>query len=482
MDTFSLIRNSLASTLDDATKAGLAPADIEVGRIVTAVQVVVDVLTPPDGGRYIVGFSDITTAATQLGARKITVSSKPLTDRSLSTVEKAVVIATFAAHEIGHTLVTRPRRDRIAAHNPKSGYHAVANLADDIILEPYMVERFPILQDAFAFTGLWVLRTTAKSVPMVAALPPRPETHERFNVLLDATRYGDDAPIIWDVSALADKAWGRAWADRLLAARLTDHVTFLALCDEAWERIRTIEPDEDEPDESGDEPGEDEGDEPGDEPDGDDGEGEDDESDDEPTDDGDGQGEDEDADDDEQDGDDDSDGGDDATDEDGPDGESDEDADDDERDPDEDGGDEPGGDEPTGKGKGKGGDESDEDEDADDDERDPEGGVKTGKRGDDIDQNDEPIDWDDDKPGDGEDEGHGETPTKPGQNGGGNAEATVRDEDDFNTDEVEQSTHDQSEPDERDWNAREWDEKVRTYASTTVTAFGRHGSLSTDWQ
>ena len=275
MDTFSIIRNALAASESDPDKVGLDDHTITTGRILAAVQTVVDALTPPDGGRYIVSFMDIGTAGTSLATRRIVVSSKPLHDRSLSMVEKAVVIATFAAHEIGHTLVTRPRGNLIREHNPHTGYHAVPNLADDLILEPHMVDRYPILEDAFAFTGLWVLRTTAKDLPKVERVTNN--TTDRFNLLLNASRYPDLPDIVFpDAASIAERDWSRDWASRLIALRLTDHSGFIALCDEAWERIReTVEPqpepepepepeeaeddEQDEDDESETEPGEDEG-------------------------------------------------------------------------------------------------------------------------------------------------------------------------------------------------------------------------------
>src|SRR5215471_15275814 len=164
LTTFSVVQKALDATLDDPDREGLNTQQVEYGRVMSAVQVVVDALTPPDGGRYIVGFADIQTAQTGMNARRIVVSSRPLRDQSLSMVEKAVVIATFAAHEIGHTLVTRPRGTLVSDHNPHSGFHAVANLADDVILEAWMADRYPILRDAFAFTGLWVLRSTSPSL------------------------------------------------------------------------------------------------------------------------------------------------------------------------------------------------------------------------------------------------------------------------------------------------------------------------------
>ena len=261
MNTFSIITNALAESENDPDKAGLDEYTIMVGRVIAAVQKVVDALTPPDGGRYVVALADISTAGTSLGERRITVSSKPLNDKALTLIEKAVVIATFAAHEIGHTLVTRPRDGAAQKHNTHSGYHAVANLADDIILEPFMADRYPILKDAFAFTGLWVLRTTSPVLPKVHTMQRSMSTPERFNVVLSATRYPDLDDIVFsDDVTKAERDWSRGWAQRLGALRISDHAGFLALCDEVWERIREEAPEEapepiiEEPEQGGDEP------------------------------------------------------------------------------------------------------------------------------------------------------------------------------------------------------------------------------------
>jgi hypothetical protein len=497
MNTFTLVQRALDATLDDPEKQGLNASEIETGRIVGAVQTVVDALTPPDGGRYIVSFADIATAQTSLGERRIIVSSKPLRDGSLSLVEKAVVIATFAAHEIGHTLVTRPRRDLVEQHNRHSGFHAVANLADDIILEPVMVDRFPILADAFTFTGEWVLRATAKQpLPKQHRLTADMTTADRFNLLLSATRYGDIADIVFaDAATIAERDWSRAWADRLIAAPLDDHDTFLAICDEAWDRVRstadvepepeievepvTVEVDAEESDEDEDGDGED-----GEQ--GDPGESDEDEQDGDP---GESEGDDEDGDGGESD--DDTDEGDDTTD---------------------------------GDGEGESDTESDTDESSDegDDEGDSDGesdgeGDEDGDDATDGDANDGPLDFDEDNDGDESDgtDGSGEsdgdigedsdaTGTDPADGdesddetaagndvpddangGGGNNtadDAPLRDEDDFDKDEVDESMHDSAEKDPYDWDGQRVEQAVRTYASTTVTAFGRHGSITTTWE
>ena len=102
----------------------------------------------------------------------------------------------------------------------------------------------------------------------------------------------------------------------------------------------------------------------------------------------------------------------------------------------------------------------------------------------------EGADWDDvegeseDKPT--SDDGHidgGDPADGDSTGGGGNAEATappLRDEDDFNKGEVEQSMHEQAEQDPWSGGSRV-EQAVRTYANTTVTAFGVHGTLPTEW-
>lgn len=476
MNTFTLVQRALDASANDESKAGLGENQIETGRVLSAVQTVVDALTPGNGGRYVVAFADILTAQTALGDRKIIVSSKPLHDASLSLVEKAVVIATFAAHEIGHTFVTEPKRGLVTAHNPHTGFHAVANLADDIILEPFMIDRAPILEDAFTFTGLWVLRTTAKgSLPKREYLKRGMSTPERFNLILSATRYGDIDEIVWHPSAVRERIWARSWADRLISARLNDHDTFLSLCDEAWERIRSEadvppEPEpEPEPDQPGTEPGESgSGEEDG--PDDDEDEGE--------SEPGEGEGDGEPQDGDGQPG---GEPGDDGA------GEGDE--------PGEGDGDE--GEDGDGSGDGDGESESDGDGTGDGDGDDatesgePEGGVGVGKPGDDMpDLNQIDRDWDDDTEAEGEgtDEEFGnasESTPDDAVGGGGDAnadDATLRPEDDFDTDEVEESMHDSAERTPYDWNAQRDDEAARIYASTTRTAFGKHGSMSTTWE
>jgi len=454
MDTFSIIRDAIAASDGDTQKEGLHADVIEAGRVVGAVQSVVDALTPPDGGRYVVGFADISTAATSLAERRIVVSSKPLRDTSLSMVEKAVVIATFAAHEIGHTLVTRPRKSRIVEHNPKSGYHAVANLADDIILEPLMTDRYPILADAFAFTGLWVLRNTAKELPKVHRMRKDMTTAERFNVVLSATRYADTTDIVFaDGVTIAERDWCRSWSDRLVALRLTDHDGFLAACDELWDHIRAEADEEEQPQPIVDEP------EP--EPTDEDGEDEDEDGEDEgpePTDET-GQPSDED-------GEDEGPGGSQPTDEEGTDEDFEQSDDVDFGEDDADDGEDDG---PTDDGDGEGKDESDGtdgDGESSDiaDESDAEGEGKDGTDG----------ELGDDAESDG---GHGDD--EDGEGGGGNPD--LRNEDDFDKDEVESSMHDQSERPPYDYEADRADEQVRQFASTTSTAFGRHGRLITEW-
>jgi len=441
MDTFSIIRDAIAASEGDTSKSGLRADVVEAGRIVDAVQTVVNALTPPEGGRYVVGFADISTAATSIAERRIVVSSKPLRDLSLSMVEKAVVIATFAAHEIGHTLVTAPRKGRIAAHNDKSGYHAVANLADDIILEPHMTDRYPILADAFEFTGLWVLRNTAKELPKVHRMRKDMTTAERFNVVLSATRYGDITDIVWaDATTAAERDWCRAWRDRLIALRLTDHDGFLATCDELWERIRSEAPEEEQPDEQ-----------PPpiiDEPEGN-------------------PGQDEDGDDESDDGEDDGPGGEDE-------GE--------------------GNPQPTDE-DGEGEESFEQDENPDFDDATDDGGEGEGE--DESDGTDEGVgvkseiaddsDAASESKGEGDDGEMADDAESDGDHGdddegeGGSGNPDLRNEDDFDKDEVETSMHDQSERPAYDYEADRADEQVRQFANTTSTAFGAYGRLSTEW-
>jgi hypothetical protein len=457
MNTFSLITQSLAASEadEDRNASTLGRDTLLAGRVLLAVQTVVDTLTPPDGGRYVVAFADIGTAATMLGERRIIVSSKPLHDNSLSLTEKAVVIATFAAHEIGHTYITRPRgtvvKDRAdAAGFPFSGYHSVANVADDIILEPFMVERYPILADAFDFTGMWVLRSTKPTFPVVRTVEAGQKTADRFNLMLSATRYGDIPEIVFSGErAIEERDAHRDWARRLIALPTTDHAGFIALVDECWHRICQPEPPQVEeppitcgPTGPGPKPepkdGEDEGPtQPGDEPSDEDGEDE-----------GKGKGKGEDDDDEPTDEPGDEPGGEDG---DGEDGEDDE--------PTDDG--QPGG------SKGKDGDQPTPDFGDEDDDEDGEDG------------DGEPKPDDDGTPkGDGESHGEsGDDEDHGTSDGGGDPHA---DGSDFDENEVDASTHTNATSDDS-WEGAQVEKQVREYNGTGSLAFGNHGKVIVHW-
>jgi hypothetical protein len=398
-----------------------------------------------------VGFANIGTAGTDLHALNIFVSSKPLYDQSLSLIEKCVVITTLAAHEIGHTHVTAPRKDLIGAHNASSGFHAVANLADDIILEPFMTERFPILADAFEFTGLWVLRNGKGPFPKVYRMKRDMTTADRFNVILNGSRYGDVPEVVFIGEAAAERDWSRDWARRLIASPLKDHDAFLALVDEAWVRIREEAPEDEQPEQ------------PPiiDNPEGESGEGEG-----EPDD-----------------GDEDTDEGDDATDgepnggegEPGDPNDAPRDWDDDDADADDGDGEADGSD-----GEGEDGDEPDGDTGSGDSK---DGEPSDGETNDGDEQGDEPGESNDgeSKPGESTDVEDGEQGTGDGdEGGGGGAASSVRDEDSFDKNEADESAHEQSQS--RNTPRDEATEQaVRTYASTTVTSFGKHGTMTTVW-
>ena len=454
MDTFSIIREALRkSESDPAAHAGLSHDEVIAGRVIAAVQTVVDALTPPVAGRYVVGFANIGTAGTDLHALNIFVSSKPLYDQSLSLIEKCVVITTLAAHEIGHTHVTAPRKDLIGAHNPSSGFHAVANLADDIILEPFMVERFPILADAFEFTGLWVLRNGKGPFPKVYRMKRDMTTADRFNVILNGSRYGDVPEVVFVGAAEAERDWSRDWARRLIASPLKDHGAFLALVDEAWVRIREEAPEDEQPEQP---PIIDDGESSteGEPENGDEG---DDEGDDGSTD---GEGDDE------------SDhGDDDATTRDPNDAPRDWDDDDDDADD---------GDGDGSDGEGEDGDEPDGDTGSGDSK---DGEPSDGETNDGDEQGDEPGESNDGESTSGEstDVEDGEQGTGDGdEGGGGGAASSIRDEDSFDKNEADESAHEQSQSRNTPRDTAT-EQAVRTYASTTVTSFGKHGTMTTVW-
>jgi hypothetical protein len=281
-------------------------------------------------------------------------------------------------------------------------------------------------------------------------------TAERFNVVLSATRYGDIADIVFvDTVTLAEKTWSRDWAKRLKALRLTDNDGFIALCDEAWNHIREEadeEPLQDDQSGQGDEPDTDEGD-------------EDDESE--------GQSGDQ------------SQPGIDEDEDEADEGESGESEGDDEGDGASDESEDGEGDEGDASGESEsgseGGSEGDESDGTTDSGESMDGASESDAQGEG--EGGEPTDANAEKDASDDDHASGESGGVDGKGGGGNAEAKAppRSEDDFAQSEVDQSMHEQSEKDPYDYSARKAEQAVRTYANTTVTSFGVHGSLPTEW-
>lgn len=240
--------------------------------VLDAVQRVVDALTSPEGGRYVVSLSDQGAASGNLLTKRIVITYKPLTDKRLNLAQVTEVMTGLSTHEIGHTIVS-PVTQKVLDErfSDASGVDPLAkffaNVADDHKLEVYMTARFPGIGGSFRPTAEWVTRqygVAGKLFKMSGDL----DLVGRTNLAIAAFRY--PFAVRWVRNALTrrEREWWQDWAARYATTGVDEDAIEAALR-EGLTRLGA--PDLSDPEEQ---PGEDESDEPGeDEGEGEDGEG-----------------------------------------------------------------------------------------------------------------------------------------------------------------------------------------------------------------
>lgn len=239
--------------------------------VLDAVQRVVDALTNPEGGRYVVSLSDQGAASGDLNGKRIVISYKPLTDKSLNLAQVTEVMTGLTTHEIGHTVISlitkKVLQERFAdasGVDPLAKF--LANVADDEKLERYMTARFPGIGGSFRPTLEWVTRqykVDQKVFKMSADL----DLVGRTNLAIAAFRY--PFAVRWVKNALTrrEREWWQAWANRYaetgededaIEALLREGLTRLGAPDlsDPEQPEQEQESDEGEGDEQGDESGE----------------------------------------------------------------------------------------------------------------------------------------------------------------------------------------------------------------------------------
>ena len=244
MDTFSLIRNALAQTENDPDKAGLDAVHHRAGRILAAVQTVVDVLTRP------------TAAGTS--------------SRSPTSPRRARLSPSGASSSAASRCTTRAsrwsRRRSSSRRSPlmRSGTRWSPDRArcwSRSTTPTPATTRSPTSPTTSSLSRTWSSGTrscgTRSTSPACGSFGPRqslprsngsPHDHatERYNLLLHATRYGDIPEVIVSGDAALQSVTGAGLGGRLIALRSPTTVASSPCATRSWERIREEAP-EDEP-------------------------------------------------------------------------------------------------------------------------------------------------------------------------------------------------------------------------------------------
>jgi hypothetical protein len=228
----------------------------DIAEVLEATQRVVDTLTPPWGGRYIVALKDATTAVTDFQAKTIVITAKPIYDSTLTQGQCAEVLVGLTAHEIGHTIFdgldwALAVRDR----NPHPAYSRLSNLLADHRLEARMATRFPMIGPSFGIMLRWVAKFYKYGEAKAVRATPTMKGPARFDFAVAAVRYPWGVKWSADAATRAERRRWREWADEYTQGdTLEEHlagldVAFAWLMDPA-----TPEPEADEPEPIIDEP------------------------------------------------------------------------------------------------------------------------------------------------------------------------------------------------------------------------------------
>lgn len=170
---------------------------------------------------YAVRFAPGGTAATNLGTKKIVITSAPLYDKAMSTKEKATILSGMACHEISHTryglksatAVTKAYKGQPDAENAWT----LGNVLDDIRIERAFQRDYPGFADVFDPTLEWVSRKQHGTQPT-----------NPLDACIRATRY--DRFTHWPPDLAAERLWWQAWGERwgAVGASVKDHLSGIA--------------------------------------------------------------------------------------------------------------------------------------------------------------------------------------------------------------------------------------------------------------
>jgi hypothetical protein len=200
------------------------------------------------GDHYAVMLSgQVSTAGTDLQAKRVGITTAALVDQRLTLLERLGVTTAMGVHEAGHTRISAPMGRAVAkAFRAESRVvyeraQTLSNIGDDERLEYQTSQRWPTYTGLFSLGAWWITQRYPRG--MVTRAPQTRQ--EALNLGLAAIRYLRWTQWGSDPLMLAERAWWRAWGDRMkVADKPKDHV---ALIREALDHIEPLPEERPEP-------------------------------------------------------------------------------------------------------------------------------------------------------------------------------------------------------------------------------------------
>lgn len=191
------------------------------GRTLGAVQTICDALIPPSAGRYTVAFGG-STAMTERGKRRITVTPQPLYTKGMRLCDVADTLTGFVVHEIGHVEISGATEEALNAWltaNPgylpwRNSIHAISNVIDDHALEVWARNRFPGVGYTFRVTTKFVAQEQAMFTRPPFQFKTSDTFTQRFNFMVVATRYRWFVRWASDPATRRERDWWIDWTER----------------------------------------------------------------------------------------------------------------------------------------------------------------------------------------------------------------------------------------------------------------------------
>ena len=164
-----------------------------------------------DDGYYQVVFDpNMSTAGTDMKAKRVLITPAPILDESLTPVEAGRVLTGLATHEISHPRYGRGTHDAATRAFPRSRAAArISNILDDVRIEQRFIDDYPGYAGVFEPT----LEYISKGLVARNGGPFKPSLKDPLNLLSASIRYESSAD--WsDPDVARERDWWKAWRDR----------------------------------------------------------------------------------------------------------------------------------------------------------------------------------------------------------------------------------------------------------------------------